>query len=50
VAASDPDGNASAIPSRAGNTGGAFAINASTGALTVASSAALDYETTPSST
>ncbi|MDO7875287.1 Ig-like domain-containing protein [Hymenobacter sp. ASUV-10] len=32
----------------AGNTGGAFAINSSTGALTVANAAALDYETTPS--
>ncbi len=31
----------------AGNTGGAFAINASTGAITVANSAALDFETTP---
>jgi autotransporter-associated beta strand protein len=29
----------------AGNAGGAFAINASTGALTVANSAALDFET-----
>jgi VCBS repeat-containing protein len=30
-----------------GNTGGAFAINPSTGAITVANSAALDFETTP---
>src|SRR6185436_17267987 len=30
-----------------GNTGGAFAINPSTGVLTVASSAALDFETNP---
>ena len=47
VAASDPDGNTLSYSITAGNTGGAFAINASTGALTVASSAALDYETTP---
>ena len=33
----------------AGNTGGAFAINAATGAITVANSGALDFETTPSS-
>ena len=31
-----------------GNTGGAFAINATTGAITVANSTALDFETTPS--
>ncbi|MCZ8076491.1 MAG: Ig-like domain-containing protein, partial [Paucibacter sp.] len=31
-----------------GNTGGAFAINASTGAITVANAAALDYESNPS--
>src|SRR2546428_11622018 len=31
-----------------GNTGGAFAINGSTGAITVANSAALNFETTPS--
>ena len=30
-----------------GNTGGAFAIDPSTGAITVANSAALDFETTP---
>ena len=47
VAASDPDGNTLSYSITAGNTGGAFAINASTGALTVANSAALDYETTP---
>jgi hypothetical protein len=34
----------------AGNTGGAFAINASTGQITVANSAALDYETNPTFT
>ena len=32
----------------AGNTGGAFAIDSATGAITVANSAALDFETTPS--
>jgi VCBS repeat-containing protein len=31
-----------------GNTSGAFALNATTGQLTVATSAALDFETTPS--
>ena len=31
-----------------GNTGGAFAINATDGQITVANKAALDYETTPS--
>lgn len=30
-----------------GNTGGAFAINASTGQITVANTAAIDFETTP---
>ena len=34
----------------AGNTDGAFAIDASTGQITVANSAALDFETTPSFT
>ncbi|HYE36515.1 DUF4347 domain-containing protein [Methylocaldum sp.] len=33
-----------------GNTGGAFAINGSTGEITVANSAALDYETNPTFT
>jgi hypothetical protein len=32
----------------AGNTGGAFAIDPTTGAITVANSSALDFETTPS--
>ena len=45
VAASDPDGNTLSYSITAGNTSSAFAINASTGALTVANSAALDYET-----
>lgn len=49
VAASDPDaGQTLAYAITGGNTGGAFAINASTGQLTVASTAALNYETTPS--
>ncbi|MBW1686544.1 MAG: DUF4347 domain-containing protein [Deltaproteobacteria bacterium] len=49
VAASDPDaGDTLSYSITAGNTGGAFAINSSTGQITVASSAALDYETTPS--
>ena len=34
----------------AGNTGGAFAIDPTTGAITVANAAALDFETTPSFT
>jgi hypothetical protein len=48
VAASDPDaGQTLAYQITAGNTGGAFALNGSTGQITVANSAALDYETTP---
>ena len=46
----DRDGAALTYSITAGNTGGAFAINAATGAITVATSAALDYETTPSFT
>ena len=46
----DRDGQAITYSITAGNTGGAFAINSTTGALTVASSAALDFETTPSFT
>ncbi|HEX5056154.1 MAG TPA: cadherin domain-containing protein [Gammaproteobacteria bacterium] len=49
VAASDPDAAAVlAYSITGGNTGGAFAIGAGTGAITVANSAALDFETTPS--
>jgi len=49
VAYSDPDtGQTHVYAITAGNTGGAFAINSSTGAITVANSAALDYETNPS--
>jgi large repetitive protein len=48
VTATDPDaGQTKTFSITAGNTGGAFAINASTGQLTVANSAALDFETTP---
>src|SRR6476661_40525 len=48
VTATDADGDALTYSITAGNAGGAFSINASTGALTVANSTALDYETTPS--
>ncbi len=48
VAASDPDAGTTLTYSlTAGNTNGAFALNAATGQLTVANSAALDFETTP---
>ena len=51
VTATDVDaGQTRTFAITAGNTGGAFAINSSTGAITVASAAALDYETTPSFT
>jgi VCBS repeat-containing protein len=44
----DPDaGQSHTFAITAGNTGGAFAINASTGEITVASSAAIDFETNP---
>ncbi len=46
----DRDGEAITYSITAGNTGGAFAIDAATGAITVANSAALDFETTPSFT
>ncbi len=46
----DRDAQAITYSITGGNTGGAFAINASTGAITVANSAALDFETTPSFT
>jgi len=49
VAASDPDAGQSLTYSiLSGNTSSAFAINASTGALTVAGSAALNIATNPS--
>jgi VCBS repeat-containing protein len=47
VAASDPDGDALTFSITAGNTGGAFAIDGVTGAITVANVAALDFETNP---
>jgi VCBS repeat-containing protein len=51
VAASDPDaGDHLTYSITAGNTGGAFAINSTTGAITVANPAALDYETHPTFT
>ncbi len=46
----DRDGQAITYSITAGNTGGAFAIDGATGAITVATSAALDFETTPSFT
>jgi hypothetical protein len=49
VVSSDPDaGDTRTYAITAGNIGGAFAINPTTGELTVANSAALDFETTPS--
>ncbi len=49
VAASDPDaGDTLSYAITGGNTGGAFAINAATGEITVANSTALNFETTPS--
>ncbi|HEY3488200.1 MAG TPA: S8 family serine peptidase, partial [Gammaproteobacteria bacterium] len=48
VAANDAEGDSLNFSITAGNTGGAFAINASSGAITVANTAALDFETTPS--
>jgi Cadherin domain/Bacterial Ig domain/RTX calcium-binding nonapeptide repeat (4 copies) len=41
-------GQAHSFAITAGNTGGAFAIDPTSGAITVANSAALDFETTPS--
>ena len=49
VVASDPDaGQTLSYSILSGNTGGAFAINTSTGVLTVANSSALNFEVTPS--
>ncbi len=51
VSAGDPDaGQTHSFTITGGNTNGAFAINATTGAITVATSSALDFETTPSFT
>lgn len=48
LTASDPDaGSVISYSITAGNTGNAFAINSVSGALTVNSSAALNFETTP---
>ena len=46
----DRDGQAITYNITGGNTGGAFTINSATGAITVANSAVLDFETTPSFT
>src|SRR5207302_1804313 len=47
VAASDPDaGQSLTFAILSGNTSGAFTINPTTGQISVANSAALDYETT----
>ena len=44
----DPDvGQAHTFAITAGNTAGAFAIDPATGQITVANSAALDFETNP---
>lgn len=49
VTAADPDpGQTVTFSIVSGNTGGAFAINPVTGQITVANSAALDFETSPS--
>ena len=49
VTFTDPDaGQAHTFAITAGNTAGAFAINPATGQITVANSAALDFETDPS--
>jgi hypothetical protein len=51
VVATDPDAGATLNYSITGGTGvGVFAINSSSGQITVANSAALDFETTPSFT
>ena len=48
VLASDPDGDALTFSIAGGNTGEAFAVDASSGELTVNVFSALDYETIPS--
>lgn len=47
VAATDVESNTLTFAITSGNTGGAFAINAASGQITVANAAALDFETTP---
>ena len=48
VSGTDPEGGTVKYAITAGNSNGAFTINASTGQITVANTTALDYETTPS--
>ena len=49
VPATDPDaGDTRSFAITAGNTGGAFAIDPTTGAITIANASALDFEATPS--
>jgi VCBS repeat-containing protein len=51
VTATDPDaGDTLTYSITAGNTGGAFTINAATGAITVSNPSVLNFETTPSYT
>ena len=50
VTATDPEQGTLIYAITGGNTDGAFAIDASTGQITVANSAALDFETTPTFT
>ncbi|MHB0969746.1 MAG: cadherin domain-containing protein [Thermoanaerobaculia bacterium] len=50
VTATDPESAALNFAISAGNTGGAFAINPTTGAITVANPVALDFETNPTFT
>ena len=50
VTSSDVEGNTVTYSITAGNTGGAFAIDPSSGEITVASSAVVDFETNPSFT
>ena len=48
VEASDPDGDALIYVIVSGNNGDAFSLDSESGELTVSTSSALDYETTPS--
>ena len=50
VTGSDPEGGTVRYAITAGNLSGAFTINGTTGQITVANSAALDFETTPAFT
>ncbi|MDH4152735.1 MAG: tandem-95 repeat protein, partial [Nitrospira sp.] len=47
VTGTDPEGSTVKYAITGGNANGAFTINATTGQITVANTAALDYETTP---